>query len=192
MALAVNGRLAAVTSSYRAGAEVRMGAIVPPGVFREGANRVEAFAVSGFGARARLAGAGRAKSMAGRLERVDGDEALVGVGERAIPVAEGVADGYIDSVKADGDTVSVAGWATDAAHGRAAERVLLVSGDRLIQAGTPTGPRDDLAAQYGPGVALAGFEFTGVNAQGVNGGSGRLRVFAVVEGRASELRGGQR
>ncbi len=191
VAVAVNGRLAAVTRSYRAGADVRMGVIVPPGVFREGANRVEAFAVSGSGAATRLVSAGRAESLAARIERVDGGEALVGVGEREIPVEEGVADGYIDSVKADGDTVSVAGWATDAAHGQAAERVLLFSGDRLIQAGTLTGPREDLAAQYGQGVALAGFEFTGVDAGEARGGPGRLRVFAVVDGRASELRGGR-
>ena len=152
---------------------------------------MEAFALSGSGSATRLAGAGRAESLAARVERVDGGEALVGVGEREIPVEEGVADGYIDSVKADGDTVSVAGWATDAGHGQAAERVLLFSGDRLIQAGTLTGPREDLAAQYGPGVALAGFEFTGVDAGEARGGPDRLRVFAVVDGRASELRGGQ-
>ena len=76
----------------------------------------------------------------------------------------------MDRVEADGDTVNVAGWATDAAHGRAAERVLLFAGDRLIQAGTLNAPRDDLAQQYGPGVAFSGFEFTGLDA-GARGGT---------------------
>ena len=192
VAVAVNGRVAAVTRSYRVGTDVRVGAIVPPEVFREGANKVEAFAVAGSGGDVRLATAGRAQSLAARLERRNGGEALVGLGEREIPVEEGAADGYIDSVKADGSTVSVAGWATNAAHDEAAERVLLLSGDRLIQAGTLTGPREDLAAQYGPGVGLAGFEFTGIDAAEVQDGPGRLRVLAVVDGRASELRGGQR
>jgi Sulfatase len=190
VAVAVNGRVAGVTRAYRTGGEVRMGVLVLPDVFREGANRVEAFALSEAGGDARLASAGRAQTEAARVRRVDGEEALVGVGGGEVPVEEGVADGYVDSVKADGNSVSVAGWATDAAHGQAAERVLLFSGDRLIQAATPTGPREDLAAQFGPGVALAGFEFTGVDADPGGRGPGRLRVFAMVAGRASELRGG--
>jgi hypothetical protein len=191
VAVAVNGHLAALTRSYRAGGDVRMGAIVPPGVFREGVNRIEAFAVAGSGADVQLASAGRAQTLAARLERVDGGEAVVGVGEQEIPVEKGVADGYVDSVKTDGNTVSVAGWATDAAHGQAAGRVLLFNGDRLIQAATPAAQRDDLAAQFGPGVALAGFEFTGIDAAEARAGRDRLRVLAVVDGRASELRGGR-
>ena len=69
VAVAVNGRVAAVTRSYRAGTEVRMGVVVPPSVFREGANRVEAFAVSGSGADMRLASAGRAQTLSARIER---------------------------------------------------------------------------------------------------------------------------
>ena len=174
----------------RRGGDAHGGAI-PPGVFREGANRIEAFAVSGSGSAVRLASAGLAETLAARLERVDGGEAVVGVGEQEIPVEKGVAEGYVDSVKTDGDTVSVAGWATDAAHGQAAERVLLFRGDRLIQAGTPAAQRDDLAAQFGPGVARAGFEFTGIDVAEARAGRDRLRVLAVVDGRASELRGGQ-
>jgi hypothetical protein len=190
IALAVNGRVAAVTRSYQAGASVRVGAILPVSAFREGANRVEAFAVSGSGAETRLAGAGRAQSQPARLERVSGGEALVGVAVRPIPVDKAAADGFIDSVKQEGNSVNVAGWATDAAHDHTADRVLLFGDGRLIQAATPAGQRDDLAAQFGSGVGLAGFEFTGVDANALSGGSEGLRVFAVVGDRASELRGG--
>jgi Sulfatase len=188
--VAVNGRLVAVTRSYRAGADVRMGALVPLTAFRRGRNRVEAFALSGSGAELRLASAGRAKSQAARLVKSGDGDALVGVGQRPIPVETGVADGYVDSVTPSGDTVSVAGWATDAAHERAAERVLLFAGTELVQAVTPAAQRSDLAKQFGPGVGTAGYEFTGVDADQVPGGASRLRVFAVVDGKASELRSG--
>ena len=158
--------------------------------FRQGANRVEAFAVSGSGAETRLAGAGRAQSQPARLERVSGGEALVGVAERPIRVDEAAADGFIDSVKQDGNSVNVAGMGhRRRARPRGLPRPLFGDG-RLIQVATPAGQRDDLAAQFGSGVGLAGFEFTGVDADALSGGSEGLRVFAVVGDRASELRGG--
>ena len=47
VAIAVNGRIAAVTKSYRDGEEIRLGAMVSPDFLRPGANKVEALAVTG-------------------------------------------------------------------------------------------------------------------------------------------------
>ena len=58
MALAVNGRVAAVTRSFTNGEEVRLGAMVSPEALRSGANTVQAFAVTGEGAGLRLSSAG--------------------------------------------------------------------------------------------------------------------------------------
>ncbi len=47
LAIAVNGRVEAVASSFRYGAEVRFSALVPESAVRAGANSVEVYAVSG-------------------------------------------------------------------------------------------------------------------------------------------------
>ncbi len=62
VAVAVNGRIEAVSETSRSGGEVRMSAIAPEEAFRDGANSVEVFAVSPTGGGAptlrRLGGAG--------------------------------------------------------------------------------------------------------------------------------------
>ena len=186
VAVAVNGRVAAVTRSYRDGTEIRMGALVPPSAFRAGANRVEAFAVGGPAGAPVLARAGRAESGGATLARRGGGVAVVPSRGPEIAVEPGVADGYVDSVSADGGRLSVAGWATDAAHRGPVDSVLLFADGRLVQAGRPTRP----TARPDPDVRSGGpaRRVRVHRRRGADAGT-RLRVFAVVDGRASELRG---
>jgi sulfatase-like protein len=187
VAIAVNGRVAAVSRAYRAGDEVRVGAMVSPAAYRAGSNRVEAFAVTGTGAGLRLAPAGRAERGRIRLVERDGGVAVVGLGAGAIPVEPGNADGYVDTVEVDGGQLRVAGWATSPDHGASADRVLLFAEGRLLQAAEATLERPDLAQQLGVGAGTAGYEFSGIAADDSLTAPGRLKVIAVSGGRASEL-----
>jgi hypothetical protein len=54
LAVAVDGRIAAVTRAFEAAGAVRFVALVPPRTFVEGANRVEVFRITGVGRDARL------------------------------------------------------------------------------------------------------------------------------------------
>ena len=54
IAVAVNGRIAAVGGTYRLDELQRFSALVPPTAFRDGPNRVELFLVDGVGPRRKL------------------------------------------------------------------------------------------------------------------------------------------
>lgn len=188
IAVAVNGRVAAVTRSYSDGDTLRMAAMVPPTAFRKGANDVEALAVSGSGPDARLVSLGRAESQGATLASRDGKLAVVPAQGAEIAVVPRAADGFIDSVRVEGNRLTVSGWASDAGHNRPADRVYLFAGDRLLAAGSVAVARRDLVKGFGPGLAQAGYAFTAIGDPEATANPGRVRVFAVVDGRASELR----
>ena len=54
LALAVNGRVAAVARSYAYGGDVRFSALIPESALRAGANAVEVYAVSAAAGALRL------------------------------------------------------------------------------------------------------------------------------------------
>jgi hypothetical protein len=101
-----------------------------------------------------------------------------------IPVEFGAADGFIDQIGKEGGQTAVSGWASDAGHRKAADRVMLFAGGRLLQAARPSVVRPDLAKSFGIGLAKAGFAFSDSGVENEE----QLRVIAVVDGRASELR----
>ena len=189
VAVAVNGRIAAVGRSFRAGGDLRMGAVVPPTAFRKGANDVEALAVTASGAGPRLAQAGRTGRRTATLVRRGGGLVLLRPGRPPIRVTAAAADGRIELVGTRGGGLLVAGWASDPTHRRPADQVLLFADGRLVQAARPSTAKPDLAKRFGPGLAKAGFAFgaTGSAAQ-VVATPERLRVVAIVDGRASALR----
>ena len=189
VAIAINGRIVAVTASYAYGKDVRFGAMVPVTAFQKGANTVQALAVSGSGPSTRLALAGSLKGEKAELVSRGGSLVVISSGGRKTTVAPGAAVGHIDGLTKLGETLTLTGWATDPAHHRAADRVLVFKDGHLIQAGPPSTPRLDVAAKYGVGVAEAGFMFNGI-APGRQGSAklGDLRVVAIVDGHASELK----
>ena len=188
VALAVNGRIAAVTRSYRAGGDLRMAGIVPRTAFRKGANDVEALAVTASGAGAQLARAGRAGSRDATLVRRQGRLVVAQPGQRPIPLtSEGRTAG--SSSWEPGSGLLVAGWASDPGHRRPADQVMLFADGRVLQTAAPSTLKPSLAERFGPALARAGFAFgaTGAAAQ-VAATPERLRVVAILDGRASALK----
>ena len=188
VAIAVNGRIAAVTRSYRSGGDLRVGALVPESAFRKGANDVEALAVIGSGTETQLARAGRAGRSSATLVRRQDRLVVLQPGKRSIPVTSNAADGRIEIVGTRGGGLLVAGWASDPDHRRPADQVMLFADGRLLQAARPSTPKPSLVDRFGPALERAGFAFgaTGAIAQ-VAATPDRLRVIAVVGGRASAL-----
>jgi hypothetical protein len=189
VAVAVNGSIAAVTRTYRTGGDLRIGALVPPTAFRKGPNDVEALAVTTSGTGTQLARAGRAGSRDATLVRRQGRLVVLRPDRRPIPVTSDAADGRIEIVGTRGRGLLVAGWASDRAHRRPADQVMLFADGRVLQAAAPSTPKPTLVERFGPGLARAGFAFgaTGGVAQ-VAATPERLRVVAIVDGRASALR----
>ena len=103
---------------------------------------------------------------------------------RRIPVGSGV-EGSVDSVGGAVGLIELKGWAGDTQRPRAAELVVAFSGSRLVGSTRPDAERPDLARRYGRGLAGAGFRIGGSSPVGPN--DPRLRVFAVLDGRASVL-----
>jgi Sulfatase len=76
LAISVNGRVAAMTTSFERGGQIRFAALVPETAFREGRNAVDVYAVGSSSSGVRLAllgGAGEGRSVAKQLtERASG------------------------------------------------------------------------------------------------------------------------
>jgi hypothetical protein len=187
VAIAVNGRVAAVTRSFRDGAEVRLGAMVSPEVLRSGGNDVDAFAVSGAGSAIRLSRAGGTGVRGGSLVQEGGKLVAVITDGWRIPVRPGAVDGWLDASSEAGGSV-ISGWATDARHRRAADRVLLFDQGRLVEATAPSRARADVVEEFRSfGVAKSGFRFTGYPGSNEAVESGELVAVALSGRSASEL-----
>jgi hypothetical protein len=171
-----------VTRGYQEPSEVRMGALVPRSAFTKGANVVEVLSVDDAGRVARI---GRLEQLEARLAGEDGDLKVV-TADDAIPVTAGAADGFIETLEEQRGRILIEGWATDADHRTAADRVLVFAGERLIQASRPTLARADLIKLWGFGVGKAGFVLTASAGADIPDPQD-VRVIAIADGRAAEL-----
>ena len=181
LALAVNGRIAAVTRSFSSAGDVKFSSFAPESAFRQGANDVEVYAVAEGGrALERLGGVGAEASYrlaGGSLEGPDG----------SIPVVAGALEGAVEDWFFEADTVRFGGWAGDVEERRAAETVLVFAGDELLYSGAPSVGRADLAKRH-PGLGRSGFVVELPRGRvGDDGSEAALRFFAVRDGQASEL-----
>lgn len=182
-AVAVNGRVAGVGAAYRAGFEMRFGALVPPDALSR-RNRVEVYTVHGRGAQIRLA---RVARLGGEFDArlvVRGDSQLVEEPSgRTTRLVAGAISGFVDSLTVDDGTVAASGWAADTQRDRVAERVLVFADGRLIAQAEPSTPRPDVAARFGRKVEGSGFQLSGI----VGREDARIQVVAMSVGRASKL-----
>ncbi len=184
MAIAVNGRVATVVRPFREGDARRFSALVPPDLFVRGNNRVDVVRVTGTGSARRLRLV-KGADLDPRLVRDEaGREMIVQPDGRRVPVGPGV-EGSVDTVGGDVGLIELKGWAGDTQRPRAAERVIAFSGSRLLGSTRPDADRPDLAKRFGRGLARAGFRIGGSTPVGPN--DPRLRVFAVLDGRASVI-----
>ena len=161
VAVAIDGRVAAIAAHWRDGDVARFSALVPPSAYARGPNSMDLVAIEGSGADRRLARLPGAR-LGYRL--VDG--AIVDGQGRRIPIASG-SGGKIESLNVGQTDVKIAGTTPGA------DRVIAFAGARLLGSGRPEAGK---------------FAVTGWTAGPTPGSpEAPIRVFAIHGGRALEL-----
>jgi hypothetical protein len=123
-----------------------------------------------------------------RLESVGGRQVLALTPGPDIVITPGAVRGFQESVDYADGRLSVSGWGIAADHSRPADSLFVLDGDRVIAIASPTVLREDVAASFGRAVDACGFAVTtpAEHAREL-ASSGRIRTFAAVGSRASEL-----
>jgi Sulfatase len=190
LAIAVNGRIQAVTQSYRDpfedDEEVRFSAMIPVGALRAGSNRVEVYRVEGGGNLRRLVSL---SSSPARIKTRNGREVIVLPSGKEVEVIPGAISGFIDDLASEDEALVVRGWAADLERRRIPDQVLVFARNRFAGAGAPTVSRPDVATARGRSFELSGYRLSipSGRARELTDVS-RIRVFALSANRASELR----
>ena len=177
LAVAVNGKVAAVTRAYSGLGETRFGAIVSPASFRGGSNEVRVLEVRRAGRTMRLADLGGTA----RTYRLIGTRVVSSTGD-AFVVERGAIDGTV-RVRPRGRRVMIGGWAVATRARRPAETILVVVGNRSVFSGAPNYERRESVQRYGVEDAGFLFEVPSTLVRNVD----RVRIFALARGVASEL-----
>jgi len=185
VAVALNGRIAAVTTTVRDGDFRRFYAMVPPRALARGSNDVAVIGIAGTGARRTLLRLGGDRLARFRLVERQGRGAIVDERGRNIRVEAGI-EGFVDKVTVEDGVATVSGWAADTDAPRPADLVIAFADGRMVAAERPALPRPDLVRKFGAALFGAGFELRGP-VDGGEPGRAPLRAFAVIGGRASAL-----
>jgi hypothetical protein len=182
LAIAVNGRIGAVTRTYVVDGAQHFAAFVPESAFRQGANRVEVYAVGAGGKLERLRGGAGAQS----TWKLQGSTLRDAAG-KSVPVRPGALDGVVEDWFNERESIRFGGWAADTAGGHLAEQVLVFSGNRFVYSGTTTVGRKRIPfhGKEPDDVVRIGFVFD-LPRSAI--GDRPLRFFALRNGVASELR----
>jgi Sulfatase len=183
LAVAVNGRISAVTQSYDQGGVTRFDAMVPDGSLHDARNDVSVFAVQADGSLDELKGS----SVTTTLKTRGGVQVISSSGGRAIPVRPQALSGQV-RVKV-GQNYDFDGSATDASKKHKVDMVMVfVDGEQVYASkASLIQPKSGLGqvAKQNP----YGFRFDLPASLLPKPGSGhKVRVFAVRGGVASELR----
>ncbi len=120
---------------------------------------------------------------AGTLARRGGQE-VIALPSGAIPVAPGAADGGLDRVATGSSAVSLDAWALGPSR-QPAGCLLVFANGRLVGSAPATVARADIGKLYGASSVMSGFQLT-IPGTGVEAAD--LRVFAVADGEAAELK----
>jgi hypothetical protein len=183
LAIALNGRIAALTEPYEDRGEVVFAALVPPSALRPGDNGVAVYALRRDGAERALQTLRQQEQLSYQLVEEDGQTVLQAPGGDPIAVQQGAAEGFVEGVEADGPgPLVVSGWAV-AGESRA-DGVLLFASDRFLGSTSTSQERPDVAQARGSGPLRTGFT---LSAAGDDIRPGQLRVFAIAGDRASQL-----
>ena len=183
-AVAVNGRIRALTRTYASGSDTRFGALLPDSAFRRGANHVALYAVSTDARGVVLALLAETSGERFTLvEGAAGAEAIRGAG-RLIEISPGTVSGRVDVAVLQGSFMRLAGWAVAFPSGRPHDRLLLFADGRPVASSASGVDRPDL----GPWSRRSGFDFlVPVDALAQGSDPPRLQLFAVAGRTASEL-----
>ena len=114
-----------------------------------------------------------------------GGEELIDLPSGAIPVAPGAVDGRLDRVEQEGGALSVDAWALGGSR-KPAGCVLVFAGGTLLGSAPATVARADIGKAFGSAALMSGFQLSIPEGRSAVQPS-ELRVFAVADGRASEL-----
>ena len=182
LAVALNGRIAALTRTFEFGGQTRFAALVPESAFRDGANDVQVYAL---GERGGLPLRQLRRDTAGKGYRLT-DTEILAPGGRALPITPGALQGKVEDWYLERETVRFGGWAGDVENARLVDRILVYADDELLYAGRTSVGRLDLAERY-PGLGHAGFVFELPRSVVEEDSDVRLRFFAIRGGTASEL-----
>jgi len=178
LAVAVNGRVAAVTRTFDVDGDQHFGAFVPDKAFRQGANQVDVYAVRDR-----------------RLERLDGgvsgaswtlQHGTLRNGGHVVRIQPGALHGRVEDWFNERDTVRVGGWAADTVGGRLVDNVLVFRGDTFVYSGTTTVGRRGLPFGDTPPTEAVRMGFAFDLPRSLIG-DGPLRFFGIRGGVASEL-----
>ncbi len=186
LAVAVNGRIRAVTQTYDSlYGEWMFAAMVPENAFLDGFNQVEVFRILGDEASPRLALIDSKATL-----RFAFDLAADGAAER-ISASDGRTFQIVpEAVQGEAvfDGVSFRGWAADVDRPQAADLILLFAGGDLVTRARTGDFRRDVAERYQtPALALAGFSFVVPYSVIEDPDSPELRFFAILGDVATQL-----
>ena len=193
LAVAVNGRIEAVTQTYR-GPESPWSftAIVPETVFKAGSNRVEVFVVSESENGPSLAVIRKNDALRYSLTQAASgtpEELIISSTGRTIRIVPGAMEGWVDVVRQRTGYMWLSGWASDGAHRKPADEVVgFVDGEANHEGHTVVSRADVAKVFDAPALERAGFSVFLPSAFGRDPPS-VVRVFAISStGVASELR----
>jgi hypothetical protein len=184
LALALNGRIAALTRSYQLNGRQVFSAVVPEATFLDGPNRVELLSIHGTRSAPRLITLGETRVAQQYDLAADGRSIGLPDGRRAL-VEAGRITGELESWVHNADAIRLRGWAADLHAGSLPDRILVFASGQLLYAGETTVYRWNIRETYG----RAGLERAGwvVELPTSELRSKQVRIFAVRGSTASEL-----
>ncbi len=183
LAIALNGRVAAVTTTFDQHGQTRFSALVPEQALRNGRNAVEVFEVEQTGGSLRLV---RLRGSDVSFALQDGG-AAIRIGARTIPVRPGALRGVVRANREQTGWV-FSGWAAQGGANRRVDTLVVFVGDQAVYAGRAENLKPH-AILGQPELGKTGFEFELPPSLLPAPGSGRfVRVFAVWGRSGSELR----
>jgi hypothetical protein len=187
LAIALNGRFAAFTSTYADGSRWKFSAMLPESGFRSGENDIEVFAIEAGDTDGFVLVAGSPAPAGGDYTwNADGDSVSHTGGNLSTdPIG---IKGVVDYISFGEDAVEILGWAIDSANARAVKAILVFDGPHLVYKGGTHMLREE-THQFGVVIEVGFHAVIPFNQMPDSTGAG-LRVFVVTEdNRALEIPG---
>ncbi|HUF17399.1 MAG TPA: sulfatase-like hydrolase/transferase [Thermoanaerobaculia bacterium] len=193
VAVAVNGIVAGLTQTYQAkGGTYEFSALVPEQYLRDGANRIDVFAIETDDGRTTLRPIPTSDPSASTarydLVENDGRTQILRDGATLSAGSPGWAGWVVSRLIAGGEMIEIAGWAGNVRDGRTGEIVVFSNGEFATSAKTSVA-RPEVAAQYDkPGLLDSGFAMVRPYSQFPGADKTSVRVFVVSDrGNVTEL-----
>ena len=178
LAIALNGRLAAVTTAYADRSSWRFSAMLPESAFLAGENDIQVFAIDAGDSDQLVLVAGSPAPAGGDYTwNADGDSVSYAGGK--LPTDPIGIKGLVDYISLGEEAVEILGWAIDSANARAVKAILVFNGPDLVYKGGTHMLREE-THQFGV-VIEVGFHAVIPFSQMPDSTGTDLRVFAVTE-----------